>query len=189
MEKDGFCFKIIIIGDMSVGKTQILSSYTDKFKEKIKPTVAIDFIQKKIENENEVISFQIWDTAGEERYKSIIRGYYKNSNGAFIVYDITNKKSFENIDNWFDELDKNTEIMLIGNKKDLIERKISYEEGKSKAMKYKIDFYEVSAKTGENINKIFSILFKKVYQKYKENQIDDYIEIEHNKKYVITECC
>ena len=56
-------------------------------------------------------------------------------------------------------------------------------------MKYKIDFFEVSAKTGENINKIFSILFKKVYQKYKENQIDDYIEIEHNKKYVITECC
>ena len=100
-----------------MGKTQILSSYTDKFKEKIKPTVAIDFIQKKIENENEVISFQIWDTAGEERYKSIIRGYYKNSNGAFIVYDITNKKSFENIDKWFDELDKNTEIMLIGNKK------------------------------------------------------------------------
>ena len=188
--KDEFVFKIIIIGDAYTGKTQILNAYTDKFKEKTKSTIGIDFIQKKIEIENDIIFFQIWDTAGEERYKSITNGYYKDVSGAFIVYDITNRKSFENIDNWINELDKNMEIILLGNKEDLKERKILYNEAQLKAMKYKIDFYEVSAKTGKNINKAFSILFNKIYKRYKKNEFgDDYLEIEDNKNYINTGCC
>ena len=125
---------------------------------------------KKIEIENDIILFQIWDTAGEERYKSITNVYFKDASGVFIVYDITNRKSYENIDNWFNVLDKNTEIILIGNKQDLSEREVQYKEGQSKAIEYKIDFYEVSAKTGENINKAFSTLFNKIYKKYKKKK-------------------
>ena len=135
--KDEFVFKIIIVGDTNVGKTQILNVFTDKFEEKSGTTVGVDLKIYEIKDEvkNQHIIFQIWDTAGEEKYKSIVSQYYKDISGAIIVYDITNKKSFENVDIWFEQLQKNIEIILVGNKQDLKERVIQYKEGKSKAEK------------------------------------------------------
>ena len=128
--KDEFVFKIIIVGDTNVGKTQILNVFTDKFEEKSGTTVGVDLKIYEIKDEvkNQHIIFQIWDTEGEENYKSIVSQYYKKASGAIIVYDITNKKSFENVDIWFEQLQKNIEIILVGNKQDLKERVIQYKE-------------------------------------------------------------
>lgn len=186
--KDEYTFKIIIIGDTNVGKTQILNAYTDEFKEKSETTIGIDFKIKKIDKKEYSVIFQIWDTAGEERYKSVVSQYYKKTSGAFIVYDITNRKSFENIDEWLKKIQENTEIILLGNKQDLKERKIQYEEGESKADQYKMGFYEVSAKTKKNINEAFSSLFNNVIKKHKNTYTND-IEIEHNRSCESLECC
>ena len=99
-------FKIIIIGDSNVGKTQILNSYLKEFKKNVKSTVGTEFEHKYVYIENKVIKFQFWDTAGEERYKSIIKNYYKNARGVFIVYDITNQESFNSIEYWFNSINE-----------------------------------------------------------------------------------
>ena len=177
--KDEFVFKIIIVWDTNVGKTQILNVFTDKFEEKSGTTVGVDLKIYEIKDEvkNQRIIFQIWDTAGEEKYKSIVSQYYKKISGAIIVYDITNKKSFENVDIWFEQLQKNIEIILVRNKQDLKERVIQYKEGKSKAEKYKIIFYEVSAITNRNIKEVFSCLFENIIKKHTNTEDEDNFEI------------
>ena len=167
-------FKIIIVGDSFVGKTNILSTYIkNTFDQNKNPTI-FDLHNKNIKIKNKIINFQIWDTAGQERYKSIICGFYKNAKGAFIVYDITDLKSFLSVDYWFIDLKNKTdaEIILIGNKCDLTsERKISYQEGRKKASFYNAIFFEVSAKTKYNIRNVFNALTTSIYEKY-ENNLD-----------------
>ena len=173
-----FLFKIVIIGCSNVGKTEILNSYVNKnyvFENDTKTTIGISYVKIKKKYDN-FVNFQIWDTAGEERYRSIIKNYFKKSKGALIVYDITNEQSFNQLDYWFDELKSQTdaEIILVGNKLDLSgERKIAYNAGKDKAKLYNASFFEVSAKKRENINEVFDTLFEKVYQNYKNEFIDD----------------
>ena len=173
-----FSFKIVIIGCSNVGKTEILNSYVNKnyvFENDTKTTIGISYVKIKKKYDN-FVNFQIWDTAGEERYRSIIKNYFKKSKGALIVYDITNEQSFNQLDYWFDELKSQTdaEIILVGNKLDLSgERKIAYNAGKDKAKLYNASFFEVSAKKRENINEVFDTLFEKVYQNYKNEFIDD----------------
>ena len=173
-----FLFKIVIIGCSNVGKTEILNSYVNKnyvFENDTKTTIGISYVRIKKKYDN-FVNFQIWDTAGEERYRSIIKNYFKKSKGALIVYDITNEQSFNQLDYWFDELKSQTdaEIILVGNKLDLSgERKIAYNAGKDKAKLYNASFFEVSAKKRENINEVFDTLFEKVYQNYKNEFIDD----------------
>ena len=156
-----YIFKYIIIGDTSVGKSQILLRYVnDIFNEEYKNTIGVEFGAKNLNINNTLYRIQIWDTAGQEKYKSIIRGYYKNSVCALIVYDITNKQSFDNIYKWMEDCKnqspKNILMALIGNKNDLeYKRKVNYEEGKDFADKYNMLFFETSAKTGDNIDKVF----------------------------------
>ena len=173
-------FKIIIIGDSNVGKTQILNSYLKEFKKDVKSTVGTEFEHKYVYIENKVIKFQFWDTAGEERYKSIIKNYYKNARGVFIVYDITNQESFNSIEYWFNSINEiDAETSLIANKCDLLsERKIKCDEGEKKASKYGSAFYEVSAFKKINIDTIFNDLMNRVYRKYKAN--DKYIDYQKN---------
>ena len=167
-------FKIIIVGDSFVGKTNILSTYIkNTFDQNKNPTI-FDLHNKNIKIKNKIINFQIWDTAGQERYKSIICGFYKNAKGAFIVYDITDLKSFLSVDYWFIDLKNKTdaEIILIGNKCDLTsERKISYKEGMNKALFYDSIFFEVSAKTKYNIKNIFNVLTTNIYEKFENNLV------------------
>ena len=149
--------KLVIIGDSGVGKTNILSRYNNnEFSLITQPTVGVEFGNKIIKKENKSIKLQIWDTAGQERYKAITNAFYKGSKGAFVVYDITRKESFINIDKWIGELKTNGSddilIVLVGNKTDLEDkREVLTEEVEKKAKQYGIAFCETSALNGQNI--------------------------------------
>jgi len=163
-------FKIVLIGNTSVGKTNILSKYlTDQFDPDSKATVGVEFGTKNFKIENNIVKVQIWDTAGQERYRSITNAYYKGAKGSLLVYDITNKKSFDDLDKWILDLktngDDNLSLILLGNKSDLEDKRvISTEEGKNKAEFYKSSFLETSALNGNNIEKAFSELIMDVYK-------------------------
>lgn len=132
-------FKIIIIGDSGVGKTNILSRYIkNSFSFDTRSTVGVEFGAKKVEVNGYKVKNQIWDTAGQERYRSITNTYYKGAKGALVVYDISKRDTFDNANKWINELRMNGEkdvcIVLVGNKSDLLEdRAISSEEGEQKA--------------------------------------------------------
>ena len=156
-----YIFKYIIIGDSSVGKSNILLRYVyEKFNEEFQSTLGVEFSAKNLEINNKIYRIQIWDTAGQESFRSITRFYYKNSVCAFIVYDITNRDSFLNIKSWLDDIQKQCPktvlLILVGNKIDLNdERQVSYDEGANFAQENNILFFETSAKSGENINELF----------------------------------
>ena len=181
MEKDGydFLFKMILIGDSGVGKSNILLKYLkNEFQQNTKATVGVEFGTKTVEIDNKKIKVQIWDTAGQERYRSITNAYYKGAKGAFIVYDITRKGSFENIDKWIEDLksngDKNVSIMLIGNKSDLEDkREVQTDEGIKKSEESKVAFLETSALNGENVAKAFEQIIEQIYQNNCSNDDED----------------
>ena len=181
MEKDGydFLYKMILIGDSGVGKSNILLKYLkNEFQQNTKATVGVEFGTKTVEIDNKKIKVQIWDTAGQERYRSITSAYYKGAKGAFIVYDITRKGSFENIDKWIEDLksngDKNVSIMLIGNKSDLADkREVQTDEGIKKSEESKVAFLETSALNGENVAKAFEQIIEQNYQNNCSNDDED----------------
>jgi small GTP-binding protein len=185
-----YLYKLILVGDSYVGKTNILSKYIkDEFNLNTKSTVGVEFGTKILKIEDKIIKAQIWDTAGQERYKSITSTYYKGAKGAFIVYDITNRLTFESVDKWIQDLnlnsDKNITLLLIGNKKDLADkREVTTEEGEEKAKSFGLAFLETSALTGENIDKVFDYILKEVFTKItieKKNSGEiDYINIGKN---------
>ena len=170
-------FKIVLIGDTSVGKTNILSKYlSNEFDPDSKAKVGVEFGTRDFKIENNTVKVQIWDTAGQERYKSITNAYYKGSKGAFIVYDISRKTTFENVDKWIGELKDNASedvhIMIVGNKSDLEDkREVNTEEVAKKAEQYKIAFCETSALKGKNIEFAFESLVNEI-TKNVENDID-----------------
>ena len=177
-------YKIIIIGDSGVGKSNILGRYlNNEFREDTKSTVGVEFGSKRLMLENIAIKLQIWDTAGQERYRAITSAYYKGSKGCFIVYDITNKQSFDDIQKWYEEIkrsgDKDISIILVGNKCDLEkERKISSEMAKNKAKEMNCAFYETSALSNIMIKDVFKIMCENIYNKIKNEKIDDDDEFE-----------
>ena len=165
-----YLFKILILGDSFVGKTNMLKRFLhDEFDMNTKETVGVEFGSKNfIMDEKDIVKDQIWDTAGQERYRSVTKAYYKGAKGALLVYDISRRNTFENIDNWLIDLrtngDKDILIILIGNKCDLIDkREVSVEEAQTKAEQYNIAYMETSAKNGDNIIKAFSELVSQVY--------------------------
>ena len=177
-------YKVIIIGDTGVGKSNILSRYVkDEFSSNSKSTVGVELGIKFLKIKNTNTKIQIWDTAGQERYKAITSSYFKGSNGCFIVYDITSESSFNNIENWYAEIQKETSkdipILLVGNKCDLEdERKVPIEKGKEKAKNLNCAFFETSALKKINIEKIFEELVNNIYEKTGGNKNDDDINIE-----------
>ena len=156
-----YMLKYIIIGDSGVGKSNILLQYLQgKFNEEFQTTIGVEFGAKNLNLKDKIYRIQIWDTAGQEMFRSITRSYYKNSVCACVVYDITNRNSFDNIRSWIEDCKKHSPktvfLVLIGNKNDLESaRKVSYDEGEDFAKKYGMLFYETSAKTGKNINEVF----------------------------------
>ena len=177
-------YKVIIIGDTGVGKSNILSRYVkDEFSSNSKSTVGVELGIKFLKIKNTKTKIQIWDTAGQERYRAITSSYFKGSNGCFIVYDITNEASFNNVENWYEQIQKETSkdipILLVGNKCDLEdERKISIEKGKEKAQNLNCAFFETSALKKINIDKIFEELVNNIYEKTGGNKNDDDINVE-----------
>ena len=169
-------YKILLVGDSGVGKTNIMLRYLNKeFNINTKATVGVEFGSKNIIIDKKVIKGQIWDTAGQERYRAITSSYYKGAHGAFVVYDITLKESFEAVDRWINDLRNNTderlEIILIGNKSDLEEkRQVTKEEGEEKAKEKEVAFMETSALNCNNIEKAFNEILNKVYSAYKPQE-------------------
>ncbi len=180
-------FKLILIGDTGVGKSNILSRYiNNEFSLATQPTVGVEFGSKIIKKDDKSIKLQIWDTAGQERYKSITNAYYKGSKGAFIVYDISRKTTFENVDKWIGELKDNASedvhIMIVGNKSDLEDkREVNTEEVAKKAEQYKIAFCETSALKGKNIEFAFESLVNEI-TKNVENERKTEIKTEEESK-------
>ena len=173
-----YLLKFIVIGDSSVGKSNIISKYKEnKFDEKGQPSIGVQFIAKNVVIENTTFRLQVWDTAGQETFRSMTRIYYKNSSCAFIVYDITEKESFNHVESWINECKKiapeTVLLVLIGNKSDLNEsREVSYEEGLKFAEKNKMLFFETSAKNGVNIENIFKKSVENISNNIKEGKYD-----------------
>lgn len=159
--KHFYSIKFIVIGDQSVGKTNIIRRFAkNEFSNEYFITIGMDFLSYNIEINNRVFNIQLWDTAGSERFRSVTKGYFSNSACAIIVYDITNTKSFNSIKDWVEECklytNNNIHLVLVGNKNDLKEqREISKEEGEEFAAQNGMYFFEASALTGENIENIF----------------------------------
>ena len=150
--------KIIFVGDAGVGKTTIISRIMgNPYNEIYEPSIGVDFMSKSIKYHGQNIKLQMWDTAGQEKYKGLIPSYVRNSSVVFVVYDISVKASFDNIPKWinFIKTIENTTLVLCANKIDLENREVKKEDGEELAKKENISFFEVSAKTDENIKNMF----------------------------------
>jgi len=139
-------YKVILVGDPAVGKTNILSRFTkDEFMEDTRSTVGVEFSTKLFEVGDHNIKVNIWDTAGQERFRSITLSYYKGSKGAIIVFDVSRRETFDHIEKWHKDIIENTEenisIVLVGNKCDLESREITTEEAQDKAKNLSKEFY------------------------------------------------
>ena len=174
---------IIIIGDASVGKTNLLSQYISNiFNEDTRPTIGADYSIKVHQIQDKKINVRFWDTAGQEKYRAISKKFYKDAHGVILVYDVSNRQSYEYLQNWKKEIEENckenTIVMLIGNKSDLVEdKKVSEEDGKKFAEDNDFFFLETSAKENENVQESFNLLIDKSAERplkeldYIDNQV------------------
>ncbi|CAH0486008.1 unnamed protein product [Peronospora farinosa] len=165
-----YLFKIVLIGDSGVGKSNLLSRFThNEFNLESKSTIGVEFATKSIVAEGKTIKAQIWDTAGQERYRAITSAYYRGAVGALLVYDITKHGTFENVERWLKELrdhaDINTVIMLVGNKSDLRHlRAVSTEEAMAFAEKNNLAFIETSALEATGVDAAFQRILTEIYK-------------------------
>ena len=153
--------KLILIGDVAVGKTSIINSILgQKFNDEYEPSIGVDFFSKTIKYKGKSIKLQIWDSAGQEKFRSLIPNYIRGASLIILVYDITNKSSFNNLNSWIEFINnyESTNIIICGNKIDLKDkREVSYEEGEKFSEEKKMDFFEISAKEETNLlNMLFS---------------------------------
>jgi len=167
--KEDYKLKLVVVGDSGVGKTNLIKRFANNtFNSNSKATVGVEFLSKSFKINNRIFKIEIWDTAGQERYKSITAAYYKGAKGALVVYDITSKISFENIDKWMMEIkeksSKDLKLMIIGNKSDLKDaRQVSNEEALRKAQDTGIALMETSALDSTNVKEAFHDLLKEMY--------------------------
>ena len=162
-------FKILILGETGVGKTSLLMRYVeDEFTNAHLPTIGIDFKIKEVSINHKIYKLQIWDTAGQERFRTITKTYYRSSNGIILTYDVTNLNSFNKIRHWIQQINENApegvSKILVGNKCDKSDKKISKEQGIKTADSYRMKFYETSAKNNNNINEAFKDLIKNILE-------------------------
>jgi len=164
-----FLFKIVLIGDSGVGKSNLLTRYTrNEFETDSKTTIGVEFATRTVRVDSKVVKAQIWDTAGQEKFRAITSAYYRGALGALLVYDITRLASFEHIDRWYQELEgfseKNMVTMLVGNKNDLKHaREVPVAYAKQYAEKHKMLLIETSALENTNVEQAFSQLLTEVY--------------------------
>ena len=169
-------FKVLIIGDSSVGKSNILLRFSDNiFHDTFLPTIGVDFKIRNVKMGDQTIKLNIWDTAGQERFKTITSTYYKGAHGIILAYDVTDRESFNNVNNWLAEVKKHAGAqvikLLVGNKCDLEnERVVSTKEAKEFADSLGISFLETSAKQRVNIDESFMTLTKQIYELLPETE-------------------
>ncbi|KXN72676.1 ras-domain-containing protein [Conidiobolus coronatus NRRL 28638] len=182
MSKDDeydYLFKVVLIGDSSVGKSNLLSRFTrDEFNLDSKSTIGVEFATRSIQVDGKSIKAQIWDTAGQERYRAITSAYYRGAVGALLVYDITKHPSFENVNRWLKELrdhaESNIVIMLVGNKSDLRHvRAVPTEDAKTFASENGLSFIETSALDKTNVDAAFEGILTEIYNNVSSRTLDN----------------
>lgn len=164
-----YLFKYIIIGDTGVGKSCLLLQFTDKrFRTDHDLTIGVEFGARLINIDGRQIKLQIWDTAGQESFRSITRSYYRGAAGALLVYDISRRDTFIHLSRWLEEVRQNSNphmtIILIGNKTDLERREVTFQEGQDFARQHGLIFLETSAKTAQNVEEAFILTARKIYE-------------------------
>lgn len=193
-QKNGV-YKILVLGDSKVGKSCLILRYTeDQFSEDFLTTIGVDFKVKNINIENQDYKLQIWDTAGQEQFRSITQSFYRNSHGVLVVFDLSDRESFESVPTWINSVVQSCEspinIILVGNKCDL-DHVVSKEEAKDLASSFNIKYIETSAKNNLNVDEAFSCLAEDVIKNQtpkvtQEDIIIQPIEIDEKKK---NNCC
>ncbi|EAR90117.1 Rab-family small GTPase (macronuclear) [Tetrahymena thermophila SB210] len=169
-------FKIIMLGETGVGKSQMLQRYTkNKFTEDYVTTIGAEFATTSVKlNNGQVVQVQIWDTAGQEKFRSITRAFYRGAVGAVLVYDISDQQTFKKCDKWLDEIkqynqDNQIAILLVGNKKDLIDKQqVNNQEALNFAQSKNLALAFCSAKTGDNVKEAFTSLIEEIYQQHEK---------------------
>ncbi|KAJ0969154.1 hypothetical protein J5N97_022031 [Dioscorea zingiberensis] len=164
-----YLFKVVIIGDSAVGKSNLLSRYArNEFNPHSKATIGVEFQTQSMEIDGKEVKAQIWDTAGQERFRAVTSAYYRGAVGALVVYDITRRTTFDSVSRWLQELDMHSDTtvarILVGNKYDLENiREVPVEEGKALAEEQGLFFMETSALDSTNVKTAFEIVIKEIY--------------------------
>ena len=181
--KEKYKFKIVIVGDSGVGKTNLVKRFTQKiYNENTEATVGVEFFCQNYLINDALCKIELWDTAGQERYKSITGAYYKGASGAIIVYDVTCLTTFNNVDRWFQEIrelaSKDIKIIMVGNKTDLEDTRVIQKEiSRNKASDLNIPVIETSALNASNVKEAFHLMIKEIYKsaitKVDENEINN----------------
>ncbi|KAG2489602.1 hypothetical protein HYH03_011882 [Edaphochlamys debaryana] len=173
-----YLFKVVLIGDSGVGKSNLLSRFTrNEFSLESKSTIGVEFATRSIQVDGKTIKAQIWDTAGQERYRAITSAYYRGAVGALLVYDITKSVTFENVERWLKELrdhaDSNIVIMLVGNKSDLKHlRDVQTEVAQAFCEREGLSFIETSALESTNVEKAFQQILTEIYHIVSKKVLD-----------------
>jgi len=177
-EEYDYLFKVVVIGDAGVGKSNLLLRFTrDEFSMDSKPTIGVEFATRSLNIEGKIIKAQIWDTAGQERFRAITSAYYRGALGALLVYDVTRRCTFENVERWLKEVRDHTSqtivMMLVGNKSDLRHlAAVSTEEGKALAEKESLYFMETSAMESINVVNAFTEILTQIHHTAKKKAME-----------------
>ncbi|CAL8336759.1 RAB11a, member RAS oncogene family, like [Gadus morhua] len=172
-----YLFKVVLIGDSGVGKSNLLSRFTrNEFNLESKSTIGVEFATRSLQVEGKTVKAQIWDTAGQERYRAITSAYYRGAVGALLVYDIAKHLTYENTERWLKELrdhaDNNIVIMLVGNKSDLRHlRAVPTDEAKAFSEKHGLSFLETSALDSSNVELAFQTILTAIYNMMSQRRI------------------
>lgn len=174
-----YLFKVLLIGDSGVGKSALLTRFTDRtFTDSYMITIGVDFKIQTIKLDDKIIKLQLWDTAGQERFRTITSAYYRGANGIIIVFDLSDKETFDHVKIWMAEIENysnDVKLMLIGNKNDIegSKRQVSYEDAKEFADKLGISYIETSAKTSINVKEAFINMAYELKQFYTNRSLFD----------------
>ncbi|KAI5950892.1 SEC4 [Candida jiufengensis] len=191
--------KLLLVGDSGVGKSCLLLRFVeDKFNPSFITTIGIDFKIRTIESKGKKIKLQVWDTAGQERFRTITTAYYRGAMGIVLIYDVTDSRSFENVENWFQTVtqhaNEDAQIFLVGNKSDdEVGRQVSKEQGEELASKLGIPFLEASAKSNANVDAIFYELAGIIQEKHVDDNAGaataSGIDVSQNNSGMKNNCC
>ena len=174
---DQFSFKFVLVGDSAVGKTAMCRKFCENiFDNNQAPTVGLEFGIRNLEIQGKKIKLQIWDTAGQERFRSITNSYFRSAVAVFLVFDVTSRESFSNLDQWCDNAEKGSPSssikVLVGNKTDLDNRQVSTAEASDFANQHGLKYYETSALSGDRIDETFVETAQQVFKKVTDHILD-----------------
>lgn len=192
--------KILLVGDSGVGKSCLLVRFVeDKFSPSFITTIGIDFKIKTVDISGKKIKLQLWDTAGQERFRTITTAYYRGAMGIILVYDVTDERTFENIRQWFSTVNQHAneeaQLLLVGNKKDMDARAVTYEQGENLAKELGVPFIEASAKDDENVSDIFFTLAKLIQENIEHDKLvnpsgkEGNVNISYGGNFNTANCC